>query len=678
MSGSRKVHVLSLGVNSKREEAIRKISNALMSLIVFAGSAHAGTVNAPKPLKVLQGEQFENRTLKLLPGGDIVYVSEDRAVIGGDGKIRSLGIDNRYTTIYDPVTKTTTTRCIGSQVTASIDGQFEASFSLGGCVSKSVLAGGSGGFVALVNAGGTYALIPGRRPRRLHDIPVGAEMMATTDGEYYMIDAKREMLGAARKLYVYHLDSGLGVVNRNTVDQYADAPHLALDVGNRPHISYYNTRDRMLKYARLVGEKFEVYALDLPDTGINNAIDVDAGEVVVASYFFRNTYNKGVAVYRIPLHQRMTLTSIERCYFIRRRDEDIGWTPSISSNGSAIALSFYNKTRDQTEVYRLHKAYFTALNSHEPEWLESWMLDHKELHLYAEFGYNRVSWETKVSTDFDNLEGVTINSGDFKLDPTYVQEIGFGGEYRQTSFAFDYMKNRFVDEAASGGSDNTSADYVAAMIGLENIIGYGRTLEFHAKRGTFEGEYESRGQIETFNVEYLDYDFQIYNKQGYDFWGVSYRKYQTPQPVIVSLNSVVQEQYVTDVNFDIYSIMYGVSTLNYVRRYTNKYNGFYIDGKVYIGIADLDLERRPSVSAHSPSAFSVRLNGDFGYMVFHRLPALAHTAVFLKAGVNLDYSYISETEVQREEEDALASKATVNIDRQDLLWGVFVKGGLSF
>lgn len=648
-----------------------------LSIVCFKNEpAFAKTVTPPSPVKVIDGERFENRTLKLLSNGKIVYAPDRESLIDKDGIIHSIVTESRYTIKGEYV---------GFQLKISKGGRvvserfYNNSYSIGGllyCLRDNNIIG----FASMTQqisekeSRSFTLLIKLNTFQEISYIPLGMELISTPTG-YYMVDL------VTNNLIVYSLDLNFQKLNTYTVDRYVDfKSHITLDSHGMSHISYHNAKENTLKYARMKGGGFETYTIEMPESGVESSIDVDDRDVIIASYFYLNPYNKGSILYRIPLDSVNPVQSMKRCIFNRRKDENIGWAPTMSSNGREVAVSIYNRTLGKTEIYLISKDYIHAGNDFIPEGLELWMEQKKELNLYTEIGYNYLQWKTDVRTDFKDLTGVNIPAGEYRLDPTVVEGVGFGGEYGKTSFAFNYMRNTIVDKAkARDESAGKVVEYFAGKIGVEDVFGYGNTLELHTRKGLFKGEYTQNSVTRNFKTEYVDIDLDVFDRKGGFFWGLGYRNYKTPQPVVISENLQVIEQYVTSVDFNIYSLLGGYSNINYLRKFENRYSGFYIDAKGYLGIASLDLEQKPTkVKVEFPSAVVFRVDADIGYMVFKRFQSLRYLSTFLKIGFNIDYSYIGAGETKESVKEKKNVFPTINISRQDYLLGGFIKGGITF
>lgn len=653
----------------------------LLFLVFFFNVSYSIASNStpPTPLKTLDGERFENRTLRLLPNGEIIYTDSRRSIIDKNGVVHSA----LRTNVYDRNRNYTGFRL---QILKNSDIIAERFYSKNYFLFNLIIALKENNIVVLAfmretrQKGSRYftLVMDSHSVKEREDIPWGSEFVWTKHG-YYMLAV------SSSKLLLYSFDSKFNVLKSYTIDTHvAFSPHIAVDSIGQPHIIYYNPKENCLKYARMEQGKPATYSLEKPESGIASAIDIDSTDVLIASYYYLNPYNKGIILYRIPVHSANPLQSMKRCIFDRRKYENIGWSPSLSSNEKYIAISFYNKTKNKTEVYLIKKEYIDSSNDFYPDWLKTWMEYKKELNLFNEWGYNYIMWGTDVSTKFEDLQGVTIPAGKYKLEPTLVEEFGLGGEYRKTSFAFNYMKNMIVDKAkARDQSIGKVVEYIAGSISVEDVFGYGRSLELHTRNGLLKGEYSQENITHNFTTRYLDIDLDVFDKKGGYFYGLSYRNYKTPQPVVISQNLSVIEQYVTEVNFNIYSLLVGYSNLNYLRKYENKYKGFYIDGKFHLGISTLGLERKPStVSVSFPIAAFTSLNLEPGFLIFKRIESLRYLSLFLKIGIIFDGSLIwsgeTKESVENDTKNGSNPEPEINIDRADYFLGGVIKAGITF
>ena len=645
----------------------------IYAMLILLPSLVLAEDGGPEPVRILPGEQKGRQWLTMLKNGDLAFSPDKDTVIDTDGGRYVFTMSYHYQQIYNAQTKSFISVCSSSSLTVTAKGKRWAHHAFSGCGVKPRVSIRKGRIFAFLSGSSLFGksslfLMPNGETQSADGVP-GAVAVAASDSTLYAAHTA----GWRDRLDIYALSPELEIIKVHRLGKHASAVHLVVDDTGRPHVTYYDTARRILVYGRLEGDAFQLYKLDAPDSGFEHAMDVDDADVVIAAYFIRNPYNKGLALYRIPIDAMNAKNSIRRRIFLRRKDENVGWAPVVSTNGSFVALGVYNRTEDATEVYKIQKEEILRENEHRPEWLLPWMAEPKNLDLYFSLGISYAQWSTKVSTDFS---GSSISSGRYRIDPFLLQEVGIGGEIGGTSFALDYMANA-LDRKTEGppGADETYR-FFSGMIGINELIGHDKTLEAHTRTGKLEGQYDSDGAVTNFTTRYFDFDIDVFNKRGYFFWGVGYRKFSTPQPVVVTQNGIVLEQYVTNADFRTYSVLVGVSNLNYLRRYETSFNNFYIDARGYIGIGDVTLDQKPSVPILQTRPLALRVAFDAGYLILRRPPTLGGLAWFASLGVSVDYTYMNNEELDSDDNDA--TKATVNLDRQDLLAGVFLKAGLAF
>lgn len=627
-------------------------------------------------VNLLEKEPAASRTIVLTQPGDILFAPDDRTAVGKDGKMYSLDFYNNSMYTVDPATNKTVHLCTGTDIIASAEGVRLFEQSLPFCIEKPVFSVREGKVYGMFikeggsRLSGTKFIAPDGTVTHVENVPLGLEIAATDSG-YYMVALNEQ-------LEVYAFDRNFHLIKIYRIAGHAAAPHLTVDANGTPHLAYYNARKKTLVYARLESEKFRTYELGAPDSGFQNSIDNDGKDVIIASYYVRNSYNKGILLHRIPVKAVDVRAELKHCVFLRRKDENIGWFPSISTNGAEVALAALNTTRNQTEIFRFDKSYIDNANDFKQGWLEPWMEKQKKTNLYAEFGYEYLHWNSVVNTHFMDLTGAVPPPGRFRMKPLFLEEVGLGGGYDDISFGFEYLENVFVnrEEKNAPGAEKRTADYLAGNLNFENAFGYDNALEIHVRSGMLTGSYLNSGISFDFSARYFDMDVDLFDKEAFYFFGLEYRRYLEPQPIIVSQAGVITESYVTRADFSNLSLILGYSNLNYIRRYENEYKGLYVDTKAGVGLASVSLEREPSVPADIPDCRVYRLSVDTGYMLFKRFESLRYLSYFIKAGVDIDATYVYAR--PKNETDSADPQPVINIERLDFLYGGYVTAGVAF
>ncbi|QQD20266.1 hypothetical protein GJQ54_00135 [Oceanospirillaceae bacterium ASx5O] len=403
------------------------------------------------------------------------------------------------------------------------------------------------------------------------------------------------------------------------------------------------------------------------------------GNTWVALYEYRNKRNKNLSLYHLQGDNARHYTVTNSI------GDDTGVRPELYQAANN-ELHVSTRLRSSTKFYRLRPE---SLPAQQPEANPYQTPDLADLLIGA--GVRATHWSVSQSVESPaGSDGSTdkLASVKYDMNESVLREYRLAGQLAGNQIALTWL----TSEAEQGMNqlERSATRKLYGSIGFERFF-HGPTrlqLEFASELAGGVATYRDNNgaeQVVAFENDYQRFALLVTSELGW-LSGVSYSRNNMPMAVGFFESGLGDPDIYFDPDFELQKLTYviGYDTAQYTSRYLFNSRGFYLDGRVGIGLYRYDigadiLRQAEAVSGKEHNDdIGLALDGfvEAGYFWQARSVRWGGLGAALQAGVSADvetyYNGISE------DSEIEADEIRAAFERTDVRWGPFVRLNLMF
>lgn len=490
------------------------------------------------------------------------------------------------------------------------------------------------------------------------------------------------------------------------------------DKNGMPHIFFHNPIDRAFyhQFYSKESKTIEEVVIDSAESGWQNIAFNAGDEIWSLHYFYRDAFNKGLAVTRHNIENGLVTGS-----FVIDASEtrNTGWDLiGAKSSNNRILFSYLsnsnNKTREyvmlddvknlnddlgenfskyghpQGDGYLNHipvknrKTHIAILNSSYSKILRSG-------HFNFGTGLQRVFWDVKSGEPDEDSNVSTPYLPKYKLSASILTILSAEGKYGGFNFGLEYA-TQLVDNNVKNSGFDTAKPVNKMMVKVawnRLLFNYDFAFQFEktASDVLFTDE-SNQVASKIFTVDFSEIKFSLL-KLNRQHFGYLYQKYNFYQPIYIykilkdSKSYNFAGQAIGNINVNNHFFHYGHSTVDYITKYETKISQWFFDGEARGGVSLADFKDDTVITGgETPGnefalAFAAQL--EMGYIWYKRWKSLNQLGGVIKLSYRVDYSRIGTSD-KPEDKDDVASKDgfEFNFERTELRHGPLVFVSLNF
>lgn len=403
-------------------------------------------------------------------------------------------------------------------------------------------------------------------------------------------------------------------------------------------------------------------------------------------YKYINSYNKGLIYGTVDL----TSESSHSGWLYNSEEENVGFNPFIYHTQEAIIVSAENSTTRERNHFKIPlNASLLELAQAQPTHTKGY--EHaKRLNFLAGYGVASLAWKAKSSVEANSEKHADTQ---YDISDALYHGFWFQGKYGKTQLALTYSKQQAEKK---GGNTAKASKLLHALIDIEGLFSPTTSLRLSMEQANINGTataytksnaklLNSFTEKTDFETKLTEYNILAMKERGW-FWGFGYKQYEMPSMLGFSDSSknIRYVGYESNLTMKKYGLVLGYDELSYAQRYENRLNRFYVDTQFGISYVDLSVssELKDAIKNNnkkliSPSALSLDLNLDLGYILQNRSKKLGGLGYSVTAGYRLKGNYMFSGQGD-DSSNLKMNEVKLEFDRYDLWHGFFASANIVF
>ncbi len=389
------------------------------------------------------------------------------------------------------------------------------------------------------------------------------------------------------------------------------------------------------------GQTWTPQIIDEKESGWQLDAAVGNGKVFALYYYFRNSFNKGLRVVAFEGGKIVQGPST----IVRQAEHNTGWYPflGVSSSGS-VWMTYWDNVLEESRAWaRVNSV--KDLSQHAIKETGRWEDSYKNWYLQAGVGGWFAAWQLfDITPDPADTDQVAIGESRYTLASTLLSTVAFEAELFGASLGLSYARSIIKDAqgALKEQVDDDAVDFFSGQLKIDKIFP-GHDVKVQFTTGRYQGFAEPGDNVIfeqgqggggflgatglPIDTQYVDAQALFLNKWRLKY-GLALTSYTLPMTLHTWHAPQDQAAYQFTGSFfrqtDNTSIkaLFGYSTLDYVSKYENRYNGLildlYVDGG--LSLLSFDTIALPGVEEPVDDALTLdlRLSLNVGWLFFKR------------------------------------------------------------
>jgi hypothetical protein len=332
--------------------------------------------------------------------------------------------------------------------------------------------------------------------------------------------------------------------------------------------------------------------IDGPESGFSNAAIRYGNDIIALSYFYRNSFYKGIKIYRITPNG---LT--QSILYIQSRDTNPGWRLMVGATHTGrIMVSYEDNGYYGKRVYYLYKSYAVFEKNQRAEPI-GWENQYDDFFVMAGvgsmYGFWRLWSDPPPAKDVGGSQNIITT--DYNLSSAMIHEFSFEARYGSCNLALSYLKSFISKKIEEDSKSARSAfNYITSVVGWDKLF-FGLDAQITSKYSHIQGSMKENGAKETiFDSDYKFLSFSLLNAYRLRY-SLFYQNYDFYIPIYVYKVNQGEKEYTfvqslgADVTFHDVGGTIGYSRLDYAVKYENKVFDWFVGGNLGIGLSNANV-----------------------------------------------------------------------------------------
>jgi len=428
--------------------------------------------------------------------------------------------------------------------------------------------------------------------------------------------------------------------------------------------------------------------LDSAEAGWQHSIASAGDTMVVLYYYYRNSFNKGLALVEV---ERGEVT--RQWTWLRVSEHNAGWRPllGVASSGE-VSLSYLSSVQDgevtKRDYQHLQELRAERIDSYFGQTTGDWTDNYSETFAIAgpEIGVGRQAVFTPAPVDDEEAADVVLSH---EHRPGVIARASFEGRWGRLNLGISYARELIaskVDEAL-GARLRRAFEMFTGFVAFRDLF-FGHDVAVQLNSGRFGGSYRDSRGVKRADSEINEVEIGLLN-QWRTRYGVRAGHYRLRQPVYAYYSARGESEYeylggsVVDADFLRAVAFIASSSLDYVTKYENYFNGITWDFSGSIGVAYSDWEPF-SLSTHEIArSFGLALGAraKVYYMYYRRLWSMRGGGFFARVGLDGAWrgaGVVPGAPSPRKHTNIDDAHLSVQAVNHRVFYGVFAGAGLVF
>ncbi len=388
------------------------------------------------------------------------------------------------------------------------------------------------------------------------------------------------------------------------------------------------------------GKTWTPQTLDSKESGWQLDAAVGKDQVYLLYYYFRNSFNKGL---RIAAFKGGKVSQSPQTV-VRDAEINTGWYPFLGvSSSDRLWMTYWDNVLEEHRTWSQLKS-TQDLSQHVVKNTGGWEDNYKYWYLQAGVGGWFTAWQlfdfVPSTADTDDIE---IGDTTYQLNNAFLTTVSFEGEFFGYSLGLSYARSILKDAegALKEQFGDEAVDFFSGQLKIDKVFP-GHDIKVQFTTGRYQGLAEPGQNVNfdrpggggfsddnflTLDTQYVDAQALFLNKWRIKY-GLALTTYEIPMALHTWHAAEGEEQYAFTGTFlrqtsntNIKALV-GYSTLDYVSKYENRYNGFIFDAYIDGGISLLSFDpiELPGVDQAEDSTFTLDLRAsvNIGWLYFKR------------------------------------------------------------
>lgn len=448
---------------------------------------------------------------------------------------------------------------------------------------------------------------------------------------------------------------------------------LAYDFGNRSFYVTFSSGDL---------SDWNLRMIDSAEAGWHHSLSMHNNKLVVAYYYYRNAFNKGLSLATIEKGE------IVNRIFERKRNGNAGWKPSIfiHSDGK-VDLTYLGNVREETLASHSFESLDEMYSRPEPEYVGEWEDHYRNWLIVAGIDTAFQWWHVWAPGPWNS----SAIAADYDYKPGFLLTAFSEARLGSMNLGLSYTANLLGDvlESSAGTGARRAYEVLNGFVGWDDLL-WGHDVRIAVSRAQLEGVYtdDKQGVFRSLDSELYEFDFGLLNQMRIRY-GATLKYYNLAQPVYVYYAPAGSESYSFHGSDTVESSVYraalyvNYSLLDYLSKYETEYMGFDFEGTLAAGIG-LSTWGGVSINGHSTGSAlqpAGRVAVKLSYLIYKRFYAIHGAGLFVKAGYRFQadaHGFIAGTPGDRDEDDRGSEDYDVRAVHYQFEQGPFLNVGLVY
>lgn len=449
---------------------------------------------------------------------------------------------------------------------------------------------------------------------------------------------------------------------------------LAYDFGNRAFYVTFSNED---------SSEWTLRMIDSAEAGWQHSLSMLGNKLVVAYYYYRNAFNKGLSVATIEKGE------IVNRIFERERNGNLGWKPKLYIDPAGkVELGYLGDVRKEIPASHTFNTVEEMFSRPQPEYLGEWE-DHYRNWLIVAGADTAFQWwhvwapgpwnSGAIDADYDYKPGLLL---------TAFSEARIGSMNLGLSYTANLLGD--VIETNAGTGARRAYEVLSGFVGWNDLV-WGHDVRIGVSRAQLKGVYtddNDPGVFRSLDSELYEFDFGLLNQMRIRY-GATFKYYNLAQPVYVYQAPSGSKEYSFYGSRTVESSVYraalyvNYSMLDYLSKYETEYVGLDVEGTLAAGIG-ISLWDEENVNGHDTGGTfqpAGRLGIKVSYLMYKRFYAMHGAGLFLKAGYRFQadaHGFMAGTPGDRDDDDVSGSDFDVRAVHYQFEQGPFLNFGLVY
>lgn len=491
-----------------------------------------------------------------------------------------------------------------------------------------------GRFLAVATWRGSLWLFEDNRPkRRLTErlvLPVAEARL--------VLDARDEPHVFVRRALSYAIERVAGLDAMQTVLEGTDYDWaVARDAAGFVYVSAYDYAERNLVVAAADEKSFQWQRMDVDsrESGWQHTVAAAGEQVLVLSYYFRNAFNRGLNLVTL---EKGTL--LERHTFLRLRDENGGWAPTLALRPDGrVVVSHRLREQAEEQSTEMFESVAAFRARRAEELTGAWEDDYRAWSVSAAVLPRWRFWSVQSPTPSKATTPGRFDA-EYAYDPALELGAMLEGRIGDWDLGFVYLQGLVSDAISdkAGEAAGHGFQVLSGWIGVDQLL-FGHDFKLSTSWGRYRGEYSDQLSSRETTTDVTEVEARLLNQWRLGY-GLSYRGYDLPLPHYVYRAPRGDPDYVfigsaaAQTEISRWEAFVGYSRIDYLTKYENSFHGFDLEGRLGIGLSVLDWADRTYAGERVGGTVDLALSAQarLGYVLYRRFYALQGAGFFVRGG----------------------------------------------